>query len=124
MMIGNRGVELAVKLGGQAAVGTVLSDAFVAQTAQRLSSSGPETLRGVFKPLSLRYERSEPDDLGHVTGNAIAKMTAHRVFDHLAQLAESITLGNDAMPQGRGHIAAINLVFLHIKDDLAHRAIV
>ena len=47
-------------------------------------------------------------------------MTAHRIFDHLAQLGEGITLGNDAVPQGRGHITAINLVFLHFKDDLAH----
>ena len=29
-------------------------------------------------------------------------------------------MGNDAVPQGRGHIAAINLVFLHFEDDLAH----
>jgi hypothetical protein len=36
MMFGNRDVELAVKLGGQADVGTVLPDAFVAQNAQRL----------------------------------------------------------------------------------------
>ena len=33
MMIGNCDVELAVKLGGQADVGTVLPDAFVAQNA-------------------------------------------------------------------------------------------
>jgi hypothetical protein len=32
MMIGNRDVELAVKLGGQADVGTVLPYAFVAPT--------------------------------------------------------------------------------------------
>jgi hypothetical protein len=64
----------------------------------------------------------KPDDLGHGAGHAIAKMTVHRIFDHFAQLVEGIALGNDAVPQGRGHIAAINLVFLHFEDDLAHRS--
>ena len=59
MIFGNRDVELAVKLGGQADVGTVLPDAFVAQNAQRLEQFCAETLRGVFTPPSLRHERSE-----------------------------------------------------------------
>jgi len=37
----------------------------------------------------------KPDDLGHRAGHAIAKMTGDRIFDHLAQLVEAITLGND-----------------------------
>jgi hypothetical protein len=123
MMIGNRDVELAVQLGCQADVRTVLPDAFVAQTRSALSSSGPETLRGSSRRYHFVTNEVKPDDLGHGIVNAIAKMTVHRIFDYLAQLAERMTLGNDGVPQGRGHIAAIDLVFLHFKDDLAHEDI-
>jgi hypothetical protein len=117
-MFGNRYVELAVKLGGQADVGTVLPDAFVAQNAQRLA------VRRHCAASSRRHHfvtnEVKPDDLGHGAGHAIAKMTVHRIFDHLAQLDQVLALGNDAVPKGRRHIAPIDLVFLHLEDDLAH----
>ena len=52
----------------------------------------------------------KPDDLGHGAGHAIAKMTVHRIFDHLAQFVEGIALGNDAVPQGQRSASTMGMI--------------
>jgi hypothetical protein len=53
-----------------------------------------------------------------MSGRAEEKGTG--IFDHLAQLDKVVPLGDNAVPQGSGHIAAVHPLFLHLKDDLAH----
>ena len=48
------------------------------------------------------------------------EVAVHCGFDHFANFDEIRPLGNDAVPQGCGHIATVHAIFLHLKDDLAH----
>ena len=59
MMIGNRDVELAVKLGGQADVGTVLRMRRSPKRVAPWQFRPGDIAGGVFTPPSLRHERSE-----------------------------------------------------------------
>jgi hypothetical protein len=60
------------------------------------------------------------NDLRPWTGHSITKVTMDRILDHRPQIVEIVPLRDDAVPEGRGHIATINLVFPHLEDDLAH----
>ena len=64
----------------------------------------------------------QSDHFGHGTGNAVAKMTLHRVADHGAYFFQSVALSEDGVPQRGGGIASINFVFAHFKDDLSRES--
>jgi hypothetical protein len=60
------------------------------------------------------------DHLRHRPRGAIAEVAVDGISDHGAQLIQTVTLGYDGMPEGRGHVASIGGVFLDLKDDFAH----
>ena len=61
------------------------------------------------------------DPEGRRETRRIVEVAGHGVFNHSAQLVQSLSLGMDAIPKGGSRLAAVRLVLAHIKDDLAHR---
>src|SRR5690348_5119389 len=61
----------------------------------------------------------ETDDFGYVHG--WVKVAFDRVLHHCAKLFERLALGVDPIPQRAGRIAAVHLILMDLKDNLAHR---
>ena len=47
-------------------------------------------------------------------------MTMNRVFYHLAKFLKGIALGGNPVAQCRGHVATIDFILLHFKNNLTH----
>lgn len=58
------------------------------------------------------------DDVWRI--HRVVEIAIDGVFDHQAQFFDGFSLSMDSVSQGRGDVTSVNLVLLHLEDDLTH----